>query len=337
MKGQKLIAYCLTENLSKMTKEDIEKLDIIHIAFGLIENGCVVWKRENTSEQLRRIKEINPSVRIVLAIGGWAADGFSQAAYGEEERRKFSASAIELVKEEGLDGIDIDWEYPCIDDGGIQALPEDKENFTKLLAQLRKDLDALEGEKTLSIAAGALPSYIESTNMGEVAPYLDYVQLMTYDFHCGFSKITGHLANLYASKTEPEAPNAHAAVEMFVRAGVPIEKIVMGATFYGRVWDVSDDKNSGLGQPIKADTENFLGYDEIEKLRTSYSYFWDEDAKASYLFNGKTFITYEDTKALLHKTEYVNTNKMYGLMYWEYGQDETHTLTGYLYELLTRE
>lgn len=248
---------------------------------------------------------------------------------------------IDLVKEENLDGIDIDWEYPCMDDGGIQALPEDKENFTKLLARLREDLDALGEEKTLSIAAGALPSYIESTNMGEVVAYLDYVQLMTYDFHCGFSKITGHLANLYAGKTEPEAPNAHAAVEMFVRAGVPIEKIVMGATFYGRVWDVAETDNNGLGQPIKADTENFLGYDAIKKVRNNqeeaYQYFWDEDAKASYLFNGKTFITYEDKKALSYKAEYVNKNAMYGLMYWEYGQDATHTLTGYLYELLTKE
>lgn len=87
MKGQKLIAYCLTENLSKLTKEDIEKLDVIHIAFGLMEEGCVVWKRENTTTQIKRIKEINPSLKIVLAIGGWAADGFSQASYGEEERK----------------------------------------------------------------------------------------------------------------------------------------------------------------------------------------------------------------------------------------------------------
>lgn len=315
-----------------MTEQDIKHLDGIHIAFGLIhEDGCVAWKNDRIA--MKRIKEINPEIRLILSIGGWAADGFSQAAFTEEGRRKLAKSAIELVKSEGLDGLDLDWEYPCIGDGGIQALPEDKENFTLLIAEFRKQLTELEEYKTLSIAAAALDEYLASTNMKEVASYLDYVQLMTYDFHCGFSTVSGHLANLYASNAEPKAPNAHDGILKFVAHGVPMEKLVMGAAYYGRVWADVENKQNGLAVSVDPNKHTFMKYNEILTLmkeEPSYIRYYDEDAKACYLFDGSTFITYEDKETIQYKIEYVKENSMYGMMFWEYEQDETHTLTTFI-------
>lgn len=337
MKKKQVLAYCLTKNLHLMTEEDIKILDAIHIAFGLIKNGEVYWVRKNTTKELARIKAINPNIKLILSVGGWAADGFSQAAYTKEGREKFAESAIALLKEENLDGLDMDWEYPCIGDGGIQALPEDKENFTLLLAELRKQLDECDSYKSLSIAAGGLESYINATNMGEVQKYLDYVQLMTYDFHCGFSKITGHLANLYGSKAEPDAPNADHTIGLFVDAGVPIEKIVMGAAFYGRVWRGVPNINNGLGQMTEVENgDDSKGYAELVDIvatkKNGFERFWDEDAKAAYLFNGKIFISFEDEEALSYKIDYVKDKNMYGVMYWEYAQDESYTLTKFLHD-----
>lgn len=338
MKETKLIAYCLTKNMKCLKEEDIQRLDAIHFAFGLIEKGKVYWNGREIQKEIARIKKINPQIQLVLSIGGWGADGFSQAAATGEGRKLFADSAIEILKREQLDGLDIDWEYPCISDAGIIAMDADKENFTLLLKELREGLKVCDSYKTLSIAAGGLDSYLEATNMGEVAQYLDYVQLMTYDYHGGFSKTTGHLANLYGSRIEPDAPNADRTVALFVKAGVPIEKLVMGAAFYGREWSGVPAENNGLGQKASVTEDKFRGYDEIMKLldspKSGFCLYRDNDAKAAYAFNGSTFISFEDKEALACKCDYVKEHNMYGMMYWEYAQDRSFILTSYLYERL---
>ena len=117
-------------------------------------------------------------MKIVLSVGGWGADGFSDMAMTEEGRRNFAKSCLDAVEKYNLDGIDIDWEYPCSDAAGIGADPRDKENFTALLATLREYLGK---DRIVSIAVGASQRCIADTQMDKVAEIVDYVQLMTYD------------------------------------------------------------------------------------------------------------------------------------------------------------
>ncbi|MFI3200156.1 MAG: glycosyl hydrolase family 18 protein [Eubacteriales bacterium] len=326
---QQLLGYCETKSLHLMKEHDIKALDSIHIAFGLInDKGQVYWEADRKA--MERIKGIKPNIQFILSIGGWAADGFSQAAATKEGRIELARSAVEILVKEELDGLDLDWEYPCIGNDVIHAMPEDKENFTLLLAEFREQLSELPTYKTLSIAAGGLDEYLEATNMAEVVTYLDYVQLMTYDFHNGMSTMTGHLANLYPSKVEPDAPNSDYAVRRFVEEGVPMNKIVMGGTFYGRVWSGLENRNNGLGVTGYPEKHDFYRYNQIVDLLqkdATYKRYFDEEAKACYLFNGDTFITYEDEETLRYKTAYVKENGMYGMMFWEYEQDQTYTLT----------
>ena len=326
MKNKKLIGYCFTRSLGDMTAEDIRVLDGVNIAFGLIKNGEVYWKEKNGKRDIARIKEINPKLKIVLSVGGWAADGFSQAAETQEGRAKFAESAARLTEEYGFDGIDIDWEYPCSDKAGIRAIPGDKENFTLMLKALRGRLDAFTEYKILSIATGALGFYVEHTQMKEVADILDYVQLMTYDLYGEWDSVTGHHAGLYSGAGE--GPSSDAAVRLFVSAGVPYEKLVMGAAFYSREW--KGVRNSKPGSPAEKGGQTH-SYDTIVKyLETgekNYTKMWDDEAKAAYLYNGNQFVSYEDERALQYKAEYVKEKNMYGMMYWEYGLDKTCSLT----------
>lgn len=335
MEKKKLIAYCLTKNLRTMEETDIKALDSIHIAFGLIKNGEVYWEEKGGAEDIARIRAIHPGIKIILSIGGWEADGFSQAAETAEGRKKWAESVIALTKKYGFDGIDVDWEYPCSDKAGIRAIPEDKENFTLLLQEMRQQLSAFEEYKTLSIAAGALKSYIADTHMKEVAQLLDYVQMMSYDLFGGWDVVTGHHAALYASGEG--VANSREIIEMFVNEGVPIEKIVMGAAFYTREW--SGVKSSIPGSPVKGAGGNH-SYDEVLGLladkNNEYKKYWDDKAKAAYLYNGDIFMSYEDEEALAYKAAYVKDSNMYGMMYWEYGQDGTHTLTEFLRRQLDR-
>ena len=139
---KRIIGYVNTADLNHMRKEDVLALDVINIAFGLIRDGEVVWDAKDAKEGITSIHEIHPELKIVLSVGGWGADGFSQAARTQEGREKFAASALEIVKKYGLDGVDIDWEYPGTSLAGIASDKSDKENYTLLLAELRKTLDA---------------------------------------------------------------------------------------------------------------------------------------------------------------------------------------------------
>ena len=114
---KKVIGYVSTKDLGTLKEQDIKNLDVINIAFGLIERHRVVWDSCGNEEYLPKIREINPDIKIVLSVGGWGADGFSQAARTEEGRALFAVSAVSLVETYGLDGIDLDWEYPVC--GGL--------------------------------------------------------------------------------------------------------------------------------------------------------------------------------------------------------------------------
>lgn len=333
MAAKKLIAYCLTENLPLMREKDIEALDCIHIAFGLMRDGEVYWEEKHAKADINRIRAVHPDIRVVLSVGGWSADGFSEAAETDKGRKRWAGSVVRLAEEYGFDGIDVDWEYPCSDKAGIRAIPEDRQNFTLLLEETRDQLSRLSSTKTLSIAAGAQKTYLEQTDMRAVSPLLDYVQLMTYDL-CGEGDyVTGHHAGLFSYGEG--TPNSDEIIRLFVQAGVPYEKLVMGAAFYSREWRGVEE--AGPGKPARETGQVYSYHEIVESLKRGeahYRKFWDDDAKAAYLYNGSSFVTYEDARALQYKAKYVREHGMYGMMYWEYGQDRTYRLTRFLREQL---
>ena len=330
----KLIGYVGTGDLKEVTEEDINNLDVINIAFGHILHGLAEWNHPECKAALSRIKSRNPDIKILLSIGGWGAAGFSEAAMTEESRKRLAVSAVDIVKEYDLDGIDIDWEYPCLRVAEIDGSEKDRENFTFLLETLRKTLDeAAEKPCLLTIAAGGDEYFTTCTEMNKVQKYLDYVQLMTYDLKGGFLSYTGHHTSLYSNKRDLFPASTDKAVECFIQAGVPKEKLVIGAAFYSRQWREVPDIEHGLHQ--RAGTTGGYGpayhvliQDYINK--NGYIRYWDDEAKAPYLFNGETFISYDDTQSLKAKAEYAAGQGLYGMMYWEYGCDKSRSLTGWI-------
>ena len=222
----KVIGYVGTRDLGGMRNADIRCLDVINIAFGQVEDSRMVWDGSGAKEALVKIRGVNPGIKILLSVGGWGADGFSQGSRTAQNREKMAQSAAELVKEYGLDGIDIDWEYPCSSLAGIASDPEDKENFTLLLKAVRERLDEAGNGYMLTIAAGGDAYFTAQTDMKEAVRYLDYVQLMAYDLQGGFQKATGHHAALYFGSRNMSDACADKAVRLFMEAGVPAEKIV---------------------------------------------------------------------------------------------------------------
>ena len=225
---KRIIGYVNTADLNHMREEDVRALTVINIAFGLIRDGEVVWDAKDARDGMVSIRKSNPELKIVLSVGGWGADGFSQAARTKEGRERFAASALAIVKEYGLDGIDIDWEYPGTSLAGIASDRSDKENYTLLLAELRKTLDAYREGMLVTTAVGGDVYFALQTDMKEASRYLDYVQLMTYDLQGGFQKVTGHHAALYHSEGNLFDACVEKAVNGFANAGVPMEKLILG-------------------------------------------------------------------------------------------------------------
>ncbi len=289
--------------------------------------------------QLRKLKAKHPHLKTLLSVGGWTLSGeFSDAALSEQSRGKFARSAVAFLPRYGFDGIDIDWEFPV--GGGLEknkARPEDKRNFTLLLAALRKELDARGKADSrhylLTIAAPAGPKTYANMELDRIAPLLDWINLMTYDFHGSWSPLTNFNAPLYASKDDPATDetvrrrfNVDAAVQGYLDAGVPADKIVVGVPFYGHGWGGVKDVNHGLYQP-HGRTAPHGGSWDYRDLAANYlgklPRYWHADAKVPWLYDAKNgvMISYDDAESLKLKAEYVRQKKLGGAMIWELTAD----------------
>ncbi len=168
-----LTAYVEDSSLPFVTKEDAEKLTHINVAFGLVAADAVSVSHLKNLACLKTIKAYNPNIKILLSVGGWGVDGFSEAASTLQGRRKFAETAVDALKTFGFDGIDIDWEYPGYSEADIQSSPDDKFIFTHLLQEIREAIDK-QGEKDgkcylLTIAAGADQYFVDGTEMDKLS------------------------------------------------------------------------------------------------------------------------------------------------------------------------
>ena len=239
------------------------------------------------------------------------------------------------MRRHDLDGFDVDWEYPGLPGDGNPHRPEDKENFTALMADLRAALDR-EGARRgrhllLTFAAGASQDFLAHTEMAKVQAVVDFVNLMTYDFRVAApGEPAGHHANLYPNPADPRQHSADGAVRDFLAAGVPPSKLVLGVPFYGRAWEGVGSRE-GLYREGRPPSQRIdTSHASLAALvgREGWTREWDAAAQAPFLWNEarKTFVTYEDEESLRLKSRYVREKGLGGVMFWEYHADRTGAL-----------
>jgi chitinase len=314
-----------------------EKLTHLNFAFARITpDGLVALADGGLEASLLRVvalKKINPRLKVIVSIGGWEAEGFSDAALTDASRAAFADSAVGFVRKYSLDGVDIDWEYPGQGVAGIKYRAEDRQNFTLLLRALREKLDAASSVQgrtggdgyTLSMAS-ADREYFDHTEMDKLQVYLDWINVMSYDFFNSLTPTTGHHAGLYrAALASPTDRDADASVEQHLAAGIPAEKLVLGVAFYGRGFAGVRPVENGLNQPY-ARFEAAHDYSELaDKLigRQGFVRHWDDRAKAPFLWNSssRTFISYDDPQSIGIKAQYVKAHHLGGMMFWELSED----------------
>lgn len=275
----------------------------INYAFGHIRSDFETFdiKTPSRLKKVVELKKENPNLKVLLSIGGWEAGNFSEMAADPVHRVKFAKNCLAAVEKYGLDGIDIDWEYPSSSSAGISSSPDDIKNFNLVIRDLRI---ALGSDKLVTIATYAKVKYFDLNTLNQ---YLDFVNIMTYDM----GKPPYHNAALYPSSATKYSCDE--AVEKHHQSGMPYEKLVLGIPFYGK--DVSSSVNY---------------VDLITSKYSKYNKCWDDEAMVPYLADdsGTMIMTYDDEQSVGLKAEYIKSKGLLGAMYWSIeGDDASWTLS----------
>jgi chitinase len=292
--------------------------------------------------QLLQLKKKHPHLKTLISVGGWTLSGpFSDVAANEESRTRFAKSCVAFIRKYGFDGVDIDWEYP-VGGGkeGNKTRKEDKTNFTLLLAELRRQLDVAgktdKKQYLLTIAASAGLRNIDNLEIDKIHKHLDWINVMTYDFHGAWDRTTHFNAPLFPIKDDPAKDemsrklNVDSAIRTYLTAGVPAAKIVLGVPFYGCGWIGVGKENNGLFQAKKSmpkgtwEEGKFDYHDLAKNYVGKYERHWHDEAKVPWLYDEKSglMISYDDPESLKLKAQFARDKKLGGIMIWELSADD---------------
>ena len=265
------------------------------------------------------LKSVNPKLKVCLMIGGWGghADGFSMMARDAAKRTEFCQSVKQLLEDNQMDGVDIDWEYPTQSaDNETGCDPSDTQNFNLVLKELRETLGT---GKIISFASSSSAKYVDWPN---AMKYLDYVNVMTYDMGAAPN---GHNSPLHKSQTFNHR-SWDESVEAHVKGGVPKDRMVMGVPFYGKA-----EKNPAEGTKIFDYSVRYYEMKDIlergkykgKDLARPVTRRWEATSMVPYLVDasGKNVLSYDDPESVALKGTYAKANGHLGCMFWEYRCD----------------
>jgi chitinase len=297
-----------------------------------------IWGNFN---QLAQLKEKFPHLQVSIAVGGWTlSDHFSTVVATAAGRQTFANSIVSfLTTYEVFDGIDFDWEYPGGGgEAGNSASSNDGANYALLMADVRMKLDALGDSRgrtyEISVASPAGLDKIANFNLPGLTPHVDFFNVMTYDFHGTWESTTGHQA---AFTGDSNGYDIETAVKAYLDAGVPAEKIVLGAPLYTRAWSgVADGGDGGYAEgssgaaPGTFEAGNYDYKDLLARVQnpsSGWDLYWDDTAQASYLYNASQdiFTSFETPTSIALKAQWAEDLGLGGMMFWDLSNDATNS------------
>ena len=245
----------------------------------------------------------NPRLGLILSVGGPRREGFSEMAGSARHRKAFAKNCRRLMDQYGIDWINFDWEFPGTDKGGHTCSPDDKENYVKLVRDVRK---AIGKDRKISFYSNNGAGFMDFPAM---MPYVDYVQASGYNLN--YPPL--HQSNLYPSE---KCGNwcVDMSVKTHIEKGVPPEKIILGLPFYGR-----------YAGPLTNGKSDEYYYRNFHRWFPDLTYHWDNEAKAPYLADkdGNLMVSFDDPRSLALKCRYVRDNGLAGVFYWAFNRDDS--------------
>ncbi|MFB6283832.1 MAG: glycosyl hydrolase family 18 protein [Halobacteria archaeon] len=328
---------------------------VTHLNYAFLDvnsNGEVVlydkWGDKENLETFRDLKKQHPDTKFLLSIGGWTlSDDFSDAALTQERRERFANTSVELMRKYNFDGIDVDWEYPGGGGkSGNTVRGNDGHNFTLLMQETRNALDRAESKDgedyLLTMAASANTDTASSLEIGKLSNTVDFINVMTYDYHGAFDSKSNHNAPVYQKSNDP-SPNADTfnvnhSITWWKNQPISSEKLSLGLPFYGRSFASVSDGGNGLYQDFSGSPDGTWGNNGVKDYwdvaanfnvsGNSYSYHWDDQAKVPWLYSDQkdVMISFDNPRSIAAKTDYAEQQGLGGLMFWETSDDKNDVL-----------
>lgn len=286
---------------------DPQYMTHINYAFGHVTSTYdgVRIDGESRFRKMVELKKQNPSLKVLLSVGGWGSGNFSEMASTAARREAFARSCKKMLDDYGADGVDIDWEYPGSSAAGISSSPDDKANYTEMMKAIRSAIGA---GKVLTLASSCDAGFID---FKAILAYIDFVNIMAYDM----AAAPQHNAPIYREKDGKKSPVAgwytcDEAVRAHLKAGIPAEKLVLGMPFYGH-------GNNTYG--------SFVYYCDIKGPKGSDTEKWDEVGQVPYYANtsGTLTLGFDNVRSIEAKCQYLLEKGLLGGMYWEYCYDNS--------------
>ncbi|MFB9328415.1 glycosyl hydrolase family 18 protein [Paenibacillus aurantiacus] len=294
--------------------------------------------------EFEAVKAANPQLNMIATVGGWSwSKNFSLMAASEETRRNFANTAVKVLRAYDFDGLDIDWEYPVSGgaDGNIHS-PDDPKNFTLLMRTVREALDAAGSEDgkyyLLTIASSQSDSFPVNADFPNSTQYLDFVNIMTYDFSGSWEKLAHHNSPVYYDDNHPyKRPRStvRGGALGHLNAGLPAYKLVLGVPFYGKGWTGCPPQGQyqtceGMGEGTWE--SGLYDYYDIQNNyvdKNGYTRYWNEKSKVAYVYNPDTklWIGYNDETTMMYTSSLVKTLDLAGVMSWDSSGDMNDTLS----------
>lgn len=297
------------------------------------------WPLFGNFAELQKLHQLHPKLKILIALGGASTSntqGFAAAASTPEGRQALAASCIDMfikgnvgsdwngdITAPGLfDGFMIDWEFPSA---------EDKQNYTFLLQEFRRQLNQLTKETgkqyVLANDAPAGAQNFRNMDLPKVAAILDFVTIDGYNYEGSWDTVTNHASALFDAPENPDFGKGlfiDSTVSAYLTAGVPARKIVLGVPLYGAGWRGVSKVNHGLYQPSTGpavspsgdglDTDGVATYRTLKDL-PGYTKTFDLKRLSVSLYNpdDQTFWTLDDPSTATLKSAYINLRVPGGL------------------------
>ena len=332
--------------MGKFTPEDLDPTLCTHIvfAFATIKDNRLAHSEDNdigdsfsegTYTRMMKLREKNPKLKILVAVGGWAfgSKPFQSLTENIFRMNGFVYDAIEFLRKHNFDGLDVDWEYP--------RGADDKASFVSLIKELRL---ALEGEAKGSknpklLLTAAVPASFEAIEAGydvpEISKYLDFINVMTYDFHGQWEKEVGHNSPLYPLNSATgfqKRLTVDFSAKEWVRQGAPKEKLIIGMPVYGRTFTLEDPAQFDIGAPASGGGDpgrytgeaGFLSYYEICDFlhKDNTTLVWDNEQQVPFAYRDRQWVGFDDERSLKTKTSWLKSEGFGGIMVWSVDLDD---------------